>query len=68
MVLAEWQGSGLGSALQNRLVEFAKERGIRGFTAEILTGNSKMVSLARRCCNSVTIVRDDDISHVTMLF
>ncbi len=68
MVLPEWQGTGLGSALQRRMMEFAKARGIRGFTSEILSGNLKMVSLARKCCDSVSIERDDDTYHVTMLF
>ena len=68
MVLPEWQGSGLGSALQRRMMEFAKARGIRGFTSEILSGNLKMVSLARKCCDTVSIERDDDTYHVTMIF
>ncbi len=68
MVLPEWQGSGLGGALQKRMIEFAKGRGIRGFTSEILSGNFKMVSLARKCCDTVSIERDGDTYHVTMLF
>jgi GNAT superfamily N-acetyltransferase len=35
MVAPEWQGRGLGSALQRRLQEYASARGVRGFTAEI---------------------------------
>ena len=68
MILPEWQGTGLGGALQKRMVEFAKARGIRGFTSEILSGNSKMVSLARKCCDTVSVERDGDTFHVTMLF
>ena len=68
MVLPEWQGTGLGSALQTRMIEFAKVRGIKGFTSEILTGNTKMVSLARKCCDTVKIERDGDTYHVVMIF
>jgi GNAT superfamily N-acetyltransferase len=35
MVAPEWQGAGLGSALQARLQEYAVGRGVRGFVAEI---------------------------------
>ena len=35
MVAPEWQGAGLGTALQDRLQEYAVSRGVRGFVAEI---------------------------------
>ncbi len=41
----EWQGLGLGKALQARMVEYARSRGLRGFTADILAENKKMISL-----------------------
>ena len=46
MVAPEWQGLGLGKALQARLQEFAMARGVRGFVAEILANNERMVRLA----------------------
>ena len=63
-----WQGSGLGSALQQRMVEHAKERGLRGFVAEILPENAKMIALAKRCTENIRIERDEDSVHITMLF
>ena len=39
MIVPEWQGSGLGAALQQRLKEFAMDRGVRGFVAEFLQAN-----------------------------
>lgn len=63
-----WQGSGLGSALQQRLTEHGKTRGLRGFIAEILPENAKMIALARRCSENIKIERDEDTVHVTMLF
>ncbi len=68
IVEPSWQGSGLGSALQRRLMEHAKARGIRGFIAEILPENKKMISLAKNCCDHVATERDEETLHVTMIF
>jgi RimJ/RimL family protein N-acetyltransferase len=68
MVSKDWQGTGLGGALQRRLVEHAKSRGIRGFEAEILPENTKMIKLARSCCDNVSVSRDEDSVHITMIF
>ena len=43
----DWQGIGLGKALQQRTVEYAKARGIRGFTADILEENKSMLAVIR---------------------
>jgi acyl-CoA hydrolase/GNAT superfamily N-acetyltransferase len=63
-----WQGSGLGVAMQQRLVEHAQARGLRGFVAEVLRENTKMIALARRATDKITVEREDDTVHVTMLF
>ncbi len=68
IVESSWQGSGLGTAMQQRLMEHAQTRGIRGFVAEILPENKKMIGLAKSCCDNVTTTRDEDSVHVTMLF
>jgi RimJ/RimL family protein N-acetyltransferase len=67
MVVPEWQGSGLGAALQQRLKEFAMGRGVRGFVAEILQANTAMLNLAKRLGN-IEIKTEDDAYHVTSLF
>jgi N-acetylglutamate synthase-like GNAT family acetyltransferase len=64
----DWQQNGLGQALQQRMSEYARARGVRGFTAEVMVHNLPMVSMARRCCNSVTMERRDDVYHITMCF
>ena len=46
MVAPEWQGQGLGTALQDRLQDYAMRRGVRGFVAEILPRNARMLRLA----------------------
>jgi RimJ/RimL family protein N-acetyltransferase len=68
MVAPEFQGAGLGTALQARLQEYAMSRGVRGFVAEILPRNTSMLRLAARAPGTITISRDEDGVHVTVLF
>ena len=68
MVLPEWQSSGIGSALQTRMKEYAKEKGCSGFVAEILSSNSKMIALARKAGDKVDIWSDGGTYEVTVLF
>jgi acyl-CoA hydrolase/GNAT superfamily N-acetyltransferase len=68
LVDATWQGRGLGSAMQRRLVEHAKARGLRGFTAEILPQNARMLALAKAGDGSISVERDEDSVIVTALF
>ncbi len=51
MIRPEWQGLGIGGMLQKRMVDYARCRGVRGFTADILAENEKMVKLVRECGN-----------------
>ncbi|MFC1608536.1 GNAT family N-acetyltransferase, partial [Candidatus Latescibacterota bacterium] len=44
-VIPDWQRSGIGSFMLNKLTEVAREKGIRGFTAEVLSGNKKMLNV-----------------------
>ena len=68
MVSPEWQGAGLGTALQARLLEYAMSRGVRGFVADILPSNSSMLRLIARAPGVVTTSRDEDAVHVTVVF
>jgi acyl-CoA hydrolase/GNAT superfamily N-acetyltransferase len=68
MVLPEWQSSGVGGALQERMTEYAKKKGCSGFVAEILSSNSKMIALARKAGEQVDIRRDGGTCEVTVLF
>lgn len=47
MVHPDWQGAGLGALMQHRLSALAQARGVRGFVAEILATNDRMIRLAR---------------------
>jgi RimJ/RimL family protein N-acetyltransferase len=68
MVAPEFQGAGLGTALQARLQEYAMCRGVRGFVAEILPRNTRMLRLAARAPGTMATSRDEDGVHVTILF
>lgn len=68
MVAPEWQGQGLGTALQTRLQEYAMARGVKGFVAEILANNARMVRLAANAPGVATTERDGDTIQVTTLF
>ncbi|MBF0304891.1 MAG: GNAT family N-acetyltransferase [Alphaproteobacteria bacterium] len=68
MVNPGWQSTGLGSLLQAYMIEHAKKRAIRGFVAEILVGNSKMIALAKKACDNVSVHREGGTCEVSMLF
>jgi RimJ/RimL family protein N-acetyltransferase len=68
MVAREWQGSGLGTALQARLQDYAMARGIRGFNADILSKNARMLSLVHHAKGRITTDYEDGEARVTVLF
>jgi acyl-CoA hydrolase/RimJ/RimL family protein N-acetyltransferase len=68
MVAPEWQGLGIGGALQARLQKYAIGRGVRGFVAEILPQNRPMQRLAMSAPGRVMTERDQDTVHLTILF
>jgi RimJ/RimL family protein N-acetyltransferase len=68
MVAPEWQGQGVGTALQARLQEYAIGRSVRGFVAEMLPRNARMLGLATRAPGTISTTRDEDSVHVTILF
>ena len=68
IVHPDWQGSGLGSALQACMIKHATRRGLRGFVADVLLGNTKMLRLARNSSLHVHAEKDQDAVHITILF
>lgn len=68
MVHPDWQGSGLGTALQNCMVQHAKKRGLRGFVSDVLPGNTRMLRLARNGPPTVQVEKNADSVHITQLF
>lgn len=68
MVHPDWQGCGLGGALQAGMVQHAKRRGLRGFVADVLPGNTRMLHLARNGSPNVQVQRNQDSVHITLQF
>lgn len=68
MITPEWQATGLGSAMQSRMMEFAKKKGVRGFVADILAENAKMIALAKRACDNVQVHKEGGDVEIVMLF
>ena len=48
MVDENYRGRGIASALLHYLIEIAKERGMQGFSAEVLTSNRSMMKVFER--------------------
>ncbi len=68
MVHPDWQGSGLGALLQKQLAATAQARGVRGFVAEILATNDRMLRLARSGAGGVDVEHLGGTVKVTALF
>jgi acyl-CoA hydrolase/RimJ/RimL family protein N-acetyltransferase len=68
MVDPDWQGAGLGSTLHRRAVEYARRHGVRGFTADVLLGNERMLRVFRRTEHHVSVTSEGGVSEVTILF
>jgi RimJ/RimL family protein N-acetyltransferase len=64
----EWQGAGLGTILHERMVEYARDRGVRGFTAAVLVANAAMLSVFRRGDHDLTSTVVGGSYEVTMIF
>lgn len=68
MVDREWQGVGLGTLLQARTIEYARARGIRGLTADVLIGNAAMLAVFRRSGCQLTSHVADGVIELQLLF
>ena len=67
MIRPEWQSCGVGSALQQRMTEYAKSRGLRGFKATILLENKRMQSLINKY-SQIEMKRPGGEYEVTVIF
>ena len=68
MVNPQWQGCGLGAALQQRMAEHAKARGVLGFVAEIMSSNAHMIRLSNTGSTNVRVESSGTTVKVTALF
>jgi GNAT superfamily N-acetyltransferase len=67
-VAPDWQGTGLGGALQQRLREHAIGQGVRGFIAETLPQNERMIRLAKSATGRTKVEYDEEGVRVTTWF
>jgi RimJ/RimL family protein N-acetyltransferase len=55
LVDPEWQGLGLARTLQERMIEYGRAHGVRGFVADCLTTNRAMLRVFERSGLDVTV-------------
>jgi acyl-CoA hydrolase/RimJ/RimL family protein N-acetyltransferase len=68
MVDPDWQGAGLGGFLHARMVEYARSHGVRGFTADVVFGNSRMLRVFRRGDHELEVTTEGGVTELTMRF
>jgi acyl-CoA hydrolase/RimJ/RimL family protein N-acetyltransferase len=68
MVDPDWRNTGLAGVLQARMIEYARERGVRGFTADVLTTNHAMMRVFQRSGHPLTVSRGFSDQEVTIQF
>ncbi len=68
IVHPDWQGEGLGYFMLSKLTEVAREKGISGFTAEVLATNRKMLSVFHKSGFSIRSQLDDGIHFLSFRF
>ena len=66
MIHPQWQKNGVGSALQQRMIEYARSKGLRGFTAGVLVENERMIRLIEKSGCSVSTSRSSRVCEITM--
>lgn len=62
------QGAGLAGLLHARMFEYAQGRGVRGFRADVLVGNTRMMRVFERAGHKLSVRTSAWIEEVTMLF
>jgi GNAT superfamily N-acetyltransferase len=65
-VIDAYQAQGIGAALMRNLVIIARDAGLAELTAEVLAENAPMLKVFERCGLSQSIVRENDVIHVTL--
>jgi len=68
MVREEWQNRGLATALLDSLKIIAKQNGVEGFVASVLTNNKSMLAVFHRCGSKLHIEKADDSFELSYRF
>ena len=64
VVVDDYQGHGIGSALMRHLVAIASGAGLRHFVAEVLAGNTAMLTVFEKSAAAVRTRLESGVSHV----
>lgn len=64
VVRDDWQGRGIGKALFQRLARLARDRGVLGFTADVLANNGYMLAIFERSGYPVESQREAGVCHL----
>ena len=64
----DYQNLGIASYLYKRLMELAKEKGLKGFTADVLSSNREMLKVFGKFGNEVKSKMEDGVYSLTILF
>jgi acyl-CoA hydrolase/GNAT superfamily N-acetyltransferase len=67
-VVPEWQNQGIGTFMLKTLVDVALEKGISGFTAEVLSTNRKMLSVMGKIGRNVSSHLEDGVYFISVRF
>ena len=62
-----WQGQGLGTILLEEMIRLARQRGVKGFTADVLATNQTMMHLFQRSGLKLKTQTRAGVSRLTML-
>jgi len=66
MVDPDWKGRGLGTALQERIVSYARRSGVRALTADVLMENTAMLRLFRSSGLELTAQTQQGVTEVVL--
>ncbi len=64
----DWQGRGIGTLLLRRLAEIARARGLRGFSADVLSTNRAMLGVFYRSGLKLETDLDAGVYHLVATF
>ncbi len=64
----DYQGMGIASFLFKMLIQLAKERGLQGFTADVLSSNRGMMKVLEKSSLTVKARLEEGVYEVTMPF
>jgi len=68
VVQDRWQSKGIGTFLLNYLIEIAKKHGIGGFTAEVMSDNTRMLHVFEKSGYNIRSTVSGNIYQISFRF